>query len=83
MTRNSPLWWLGILAGLMPVLLDQVGMLHLDPLWTDRLKAVGAIVSTLSALLRMSPLALSDDSSLRGTSDHTKTLSLLPTKNAE
>ncbi len=80
MTRNSSIWWLGLAAGLAPVVADQFWLLHVDPLWLDRAKFIGAILSTVSAYLRMSPLALSPDSSLAGTADPTKTLAPMPQK---
>lgn len=78
MTRNSPLWWIGLGSAILTVIANQFGLLHVSHDWQDRIELIAAIVGTVSAFLRMSPLALSDDSALRGTSDHTKTLSILP-----
>lgn len=74
MTRNSPIWWLGIIAAVLSFSLAHFGLLHIDVIWKERIELASGLIGILSAFFRMSPLSLSDDSTLAGTSDHTKTL---------
>lgn len=87
MTRNSPLWWLGISAGIVAILSDDsFNLLHqaLPIAWHGKAEAwiriTALITGLLSAFFRMSVLALSPDSTLAGTADPSKTLSILPSR---
>lgn len=75
MTRNSWIWWLGMAAAVLTFVADQFGMLHMTSVSQDRVKFVALLIGIISGYLRMSPLALSPDSTLAGqVADPTKTL---------
>lgn len=75
MTRNSWIWWLGMAGAVLTFVADQFGMLHMTAVSQDRVKFVALLIGIISGYLRMSPLALSPDSTLAGQgADPTKTL---------
>lgn len=84
MTRNSPLWWIGIFGSILTAAAqNQFDLVHrafpsLGQEWDARLMLATTIIGVLSGLARMSPLALSEDSRLAGTADPSRTLPLLP-----
>jgi hypothetical protein len=80
MTRNSAVWWFGIFGPVLSLLSEEFGLVQeafgAGPVWGSRLKLALMFVGVISAYLRMSPLALSENSKLAGTADSGRVLSI-------
>jgi hypothetical protein len=82
LTRDSALWWVLLVSGIVGVLTGHNNVLHaafptMGPQWDARLELFAFALSVVGAFLRMSPLALSQDHPLASAvPDANRTLSI-------
>lgn len=69
MTRDSIVWLFGVIGGIAVFLGGHFGLLQeafpgITEVWQARIELTSGLMATLSALFRMSPLALNPDNKM-------------------
>lgn len=77
-TRDGAVWTVTFASSILTFLLTQLSVLHkafgLAPVWDDRMTFLSALAAMLAGLLKMSPLALSPQNTMAGSSKPMQTM---------